>query len=385
MDERIELALPVWVPVSARRYLAHTEQGRSIRELARGAGCHASTVLRQIRQVELRRDDPLVDAGLSALATAHFPPSPGSASAAFRAGANTRKAARMTVPDRCTDPTPNAETIEREAIGVLHRLCESGAVLAVAENMEKAVVVRDCKDGRNIRTAVVDAAIAQAMALKDWIACAAPGRISRYRITAAGRAELARLVARHENRARTTNDTGFAEAQTPFDRPVGTGSDATEEYSQAQMPRRHRYSAAESPVALLARRKDRDGQPFLSLDLVSAGERLREDFELAQIGPSVAQNWDRFLTGGGRSGGAPDSGAGQGHCGARDSVARALADLGPGLSDVVLRCCCFQEGLEIAEKRLGWSARSGKIVLRIALQRLKRHYDALSVQDQMIG
>ncbi len=42
---------------------------------------------------------------------------------------------------------------------------------------------------------------------------------------------------------------------------------------------------------------------------------------------------------------------------------------------MMLRCCCFLEGLEAAEKRLGWSARSGKIVLRIALLRLKRHYD----------
>jgi hypothetical protein len=37
--------------------------------------------------------------------------------------------------------------------------------------------------------------------------------------------------------------------------------------------------------------------------------------------------------------------------------------------------CCFLEGVEIAEKRMGWASRSGKIVLRIALTRLKRHYD----------
>ena len=44
--------------------------------------------------------------------------------------------------------------------------------------------------------------------------------------------------------------------------------------------------------------------------------------------------------------------------------------LGPGLSDIVFRVCCFLEGLETAEKRLGWSARSGKVVLKIALERL---------------
>jgi hypothetical protein len=42
---------------------------------------------------------------------------------------------------------------------------------------------------------------------------------------------------------------------------------------------------------------------------------------------------------------------------------------------MVLRCGCYLEGLEVTEKRMGWSARSGKIVLRIALQRLKRHYE----------
>jgi len=49
--------------------------------------------------------------------------------------------------------------------------------------------------------------------------------------------------------------------------------------------------------------------------------------------------------------------------------------LGPGLGDVVLRVCCQLEGLEVVEKRMGWAARSGKIVLRIGLQRLARHFE----------
>ncbi|MEO1641497.1 MAG: DUF6456 domain-containing protein, partial [Pseudomonadota bacterium] len=43
-------------------------------------------------------------------------------------------------------------------------------------------------------------------------------------------------------------------------------------------------------------------------------------------------------------------------------------------------------GLEQTEKLMGWSARSGKIVLRIALQRLKRHYAETQGQfGPMIG
>lgn len=92
------------------------------------------------------------------------------------------------------------------------------------------------------------------------------------------------------------------------------------------------------------------------------------------MGPRVAQNWERFLTV------ATPVGAGQGGTtlsgpvAAREAVGNALTDLGPGLSDIVLRCCCFLEGMETAEKRLGWSARSGKIVLKIALGRLVAHY-----------
>jgi hypothetical protein len=140
-------------------------------------------------------------------------------------------------------------------------------------------------------------------------------------------------------------------------------------------PRRVRYNLAESPISAMGRRRDKDGKPFLEPDLVAAGERLREDFELAQMGPRVAQNWDRFLTGGDRGGFRADAGLAEGPRAARDRVAAALRDLGPGLGDVALRCCCFLEGIEVAEKRMGWAARSGKIVLRIALQRLRRHYD----------
>jgi hypothetical protein len=63
---------------------------------------------------------------------------------------------------------------------------------------------------------------------------------------------------------------------------------------------------------------------------------------------------------------------------ARDRLASALKDLGPGLADVALRACCYLEGLEATERSMGWSARSGKVVLKIALQRLALHYGLAS-------
>ena len=373
--------VPGWVPEGAQRNLAHTEAGQSIRDLARLAGCHASTVLRQIRRVEMRRDDPLVDAALSALARTHFPPltiDRGSSEACAKDDQ------AMMAQAQETGDMPDAQELHRESLRVLRRLCETGAVLAVAEEMEKAVVVRDGVDGSSARTAVVDRAIAEVLALKDWINCPKPGRISRYHITSAGRSALSQMLAEAENRARAAKESGFAEAQAGF---AGKSQEFGEKTvsDAGGKPRRVRYNMAESPLTALARRKDKDGQPFLSEDLVRAGERLREDFELAQMGPRVAQNWDRFLTGGGRGGLSGDSGVAEGPSAARDRVGRALSELGPGLSDVALRCCCYLEGLETAEKQMGWSARSGKIVLRIALQRLKRHYEGLTGGDQMIG
>jgi hypothetical protein len=47
------------------------------------------------------------------------------------------------------------------------------------------------------------------------------------------------------------------------------------------------------------------------------------------------------------------------------------------LAEVAVCCCCFEQGLEKLEQIMGWSARSGKILLRIGLQRLKLYYDKL--------
>ncbi|HVL19667.1 MAG TPA: DUF6456 domain-containing protein, partial [Amaricoccus sp.] len=98
------------------------------------------------------------------------------------------------------------------------------------------------------------------------------------------------------------------------------------------------------------------------------------------------QNWERFLTAGGSRG---TVGAGRGPAegpqDARTRVARAMEALGPGLSDIVFRICCFLEGLEKAEKRLGWSARSGKVVLKIALERLAAHYQLTRPEQRAVG
>ncbi|WP_172294950.1 DUF6456 domain-containing protein [Pseudoruegeria sp. HB172150] len=362
-----ETLFPSWVPTHVRHYVVHTECGESIRALARNAGCHASTVMRQVRRNETRRDDPLVDKAITRLAAVvRHPPT-----REHEDSQNMKMDYRI---ESCE--LPEADRIDDEARRVLRLLAEPDAILAVAPGMEKAVVVREMSDGRNVRTAVLDAEIAEAFALKDWIAGKRKGRIARYRISPVGRSALKRLEAEQAGTSGV-----FSEAPSIF----GEQHRACDTEGDRRRGRRVLYNANESPLVALSRRRDKEGHPFLSTELVRAGERLREDFELAQLGPRVAQNWDRFLTGTDHASFRSGTELGHGSEAARDRVSNALKELGPGLGDVALRCCCFLEGMEQAEKRMGWSARSGKIVLKIALQRLKHHYEGLGSAASLIG
>jgi hypothetical protein len=353
--------LPDWLPEGLRHYIDHTNDGLSLRELARREGVHPSTVLRQVRRLESRRDDPLIDEAILALGLK----TPMQKNTLYR-----KDSPAMTAPIRQSGMMIDDETLQNEGRRMLRRLAETGAFLAIAPEMEKAIVLREFPDGRSTRTGVMERTVAQAFVLKDWIAPRKAGRVTTYEITAVGRAALKRMLEAHGELLR---EGGMAEAPMAFaaqhrewdEREIGDGAGS----------RRIRYNIAESPIAVLGRRRDRDGNLFLEQDMIEAAERLREDFELAQMGPRVAQNWDRFLTAGDRGGFRPDAGVAEGPRSARDRVALALRDLGPGLGDVVLRVCCYLEGLEMAEKRMGWASRSGKIVLRIALMRLKRHYE----------
>lgn len=349
-----------------RHYLHHIDDGTSLRALARREGLHPSTILRQVRRFESRREDPLMDEALSAMSRL----SQSRLSQSIAVDPARKEDQPMSVHPRSPAAAPKLcddQSLASEGRRVLRRLAEPGAVMAIAPEMEKAVVLREMPDGRNLRTAVLERSVAQAFTLKDWITCRKPGRVSTYEITAAGRAALRRMTDEEDRRRQgATDGAAFGDQHRVWGERAVIDDDG---------PRRVRYNMAESPVGVLGRRRDRDGKPFLEADLVEAAERLREDFELAQMGPRVAQNWDRFLTGGDRGSFQPDSGLGEGPGRARARVAAALRDLGPGLGDVALRCCCFLEGLEVAEKRMGWAARSGKIVLRIALMRLRRHYD----------
>ena len=122
---------------------------------------------------------------------------------------------------------------------------------------------------------------------------------------------------------------------------------------------------AESPLAWLHARGHLDDRLF------DAGERLRADYERAQMGPSVTMRWDPVRIKGSSDHGLTHS---ERQLAAKQRFDAALAEAGRGLEDILWRVVCAGEGLPDAERALGWPSRSGKLVLKLALDRVADFY-----------
>ncbi|WP_336986887.1 DUF6456 domain-containing protein [Altererythrobacter aquiaggeris] len=123
---------------------------------------------------------------------------------------------------------------------------------------------------------------------------------------------------------------------------------------------------AESPLSWLHARGYIDGR------LYDAGERLRADYERAQLAPCITMKWDpvRISGQGGDAGLSPT----ERQIAAKARFGGAMAAAGAGLSDILWRVVCACEGIPDAEKELRWPARSGKLVLKLALDRVAHFY-----------
>lgn len=131
----------------------------------------------------------------------------------------------------------------------------------------------------------------------------------------------------------------------------------------------------ESPLAWLRRRKGRDGRPLVDAAEFAAGERLRSDYTRARIMPRVTANWTAAVAGKRRDGTAGGiAELTEAAMAARQRVEKALRSVGPELSGLLVDFCCFLKGLEQIERERQWPPRSAKVVLRLGLGGLARHY-----------
>ena len=125
---------------------------------------------------------------------------------------------------------------------------------------------------------------------------------------------------------------------------------------------------AESPLGWLMRHQ------MISPRQFEAGERLRADYERAQLAPWVTMRWDAAPTAKTARGAPAGLDPTSSQLAAKQRFGTAIDTVGAGLSDVLWRVVCANEGIAGAERALGWPARSGKVVLGLALDRLADSY-----------
>lgn len=122
---------------------------------------------------------------------------------------------------------------------------------------------------------------------------------------------------------------------------------------------------AESPLSWLHAHGHLDDRLF------QAGEKLRSDFERAQISPSITMRWHAVRIGGGAGDGLTET---ERQIAARARFNDAVKAAGNVLQDILWRVVCHGEALAVAEKALAWPSRSGKLVLKLALDRVADFY-----------
>jgi hypothetical protein len=192
--------------------------------------------------------------------------------------------------------------------------------------------------------------------------------------------DLARrdLVARKGAGAFTASEPGQAWAA----RHSGDGDPFRQQHGQVTRVQGDdtgaRVDVAESPLLWLHRRRDGEGRRLIGDAMFAAGERLRADFTFGSLAPRMSANWESVGGSGGTHGPADLSDS---QLAARQRITRALDWVGPELSGVLLDVCCFLKRLEDVERDRHWPARSAKIVLSLALEKLARHYGYSDVAE----
>lgn len=245
-------------------------------------------------------------------------------------------------------------SLSKPALRLLTALAEPSAAAHPDPTRDGALMLRTSRSGISLGGGAHPEAAGLELRRHDLAEAA--GERGGIAISAAGRAHLRR-------RAAGDLGTPFQAQQLDLVRGEVAGEAGLERVVQ---------NAAESPLDWLVRRRGRDGEPLIDAASYQAGERLRRDLTTGGVLPNVTARWD---AGAGTSGARRDpAGATDAMIAARQRVTLALNAVGSDFADLLVDLCGFLKGLEQIERERRWPARSGKVVVRLALARLAEHY-----------
>ena len=239
-----------------------------------------------------------------------------------------------------------ASTIRARIAGVIQRLSDNPAA-RLSKLPDGSYALCGPGAGRHMR---VDEATTRSLLAQGLVRTAEPGRL------AASPAAAAWLARRSDPAQPFAAQHGRIE--------MGTIVEEDGPYSVVM-------NRDESPIGPLSR-PGKGGKRWLGAEETTAAERLRLDFERGQLQPRLTANWSASVSSGRRGSTVAD--LTEMALTARRRFDRAVAAVGPELSGVMVDVCCFLKGLEAIERERSWPARSAKLVLRLALASLARHY-----------
>ncbi|MEL7048392.1 MAG: DUF6456 domain-containing protein, partial [Pseudomonadota bacterium] len=218
--------------------------------------------------------------------------------------------------------------------------------------------------------------------VRDWdrMGWVTPSECGRgLRLSEGGRRHLKRLMSRgggnDDNVAQTVSTMGQVRSQTNAASRSGTVRQAA--IGSADGSRKPQLVGAGDDCSLrrLQRLRQPNGQPLLSAGEYSAGERLHADFVAGQMDAKTTMSWGPTSgTAGKGSWHDHEMSVGERALAARERVRHALRAVGPDFSGALFDVCCLDVGITDVEARYDWPRRSGKVVMRLALRALGRHY-----------
>ncbi len=245
----------------------------------------------------------------------------------------------------------------RAALRLLAALSEPGMTARPDPSREDHVILQGARGGISLGRGSYPRASLEELARLDLVARGE--RNGAFAISEVGRARLARDRARREGEGEV-----FGRQHREVEKVAMPEDGGAEEVA---------LNRRESPLAWLRRRRGPDGEPLIDAASFEAGERLRRDLTFAGLLPGVTARWDGAV-GGGAGGWRDPAGATDTVIAARQRVRTALAEVGADFAGLLLDLCGFLKGVETIERERRWPQRSGKIVIRLALGHLARHY-----------